>query len=361
MGLNIAFFGSSLLSARWNRAATYYRGIIRALHAHGHQTVFYEPDVYGRQQHRDIEQPSWAKVVVYTGEIGAVASLRAAASADLLVKASGVGVGDALLERAVVDLRRRGQMVAFWDVDAPATLDRVGKDPRDSFRALIPRYDMIFTYGGGENVVRRYRALGARACVPIYNALDAATHHPVPAESRLECDLGFLANRLPDREQRADEFFFRVAEQLPDRKFVLGGSGWDDKPRSANVNYLGHVYTRDHNAFNASAFAVLNVNRDSMASVGYSPATRIFEAAGAGACIITDAWEGIEAFFEPGRELLLAREGDEVVSQLERLTPQRRVQVGQAAMRRALAEHTYEQRALDVERALGLSSLQRAS
>ncbi len=197
--------------------------------------------------------------------------------------------------------------------------------------------------------------------MPIYNAVDPTTHHPVATDARMACDLGFLANRLPDREERADEFFFRVAESLPHRQFALGGSGWDDKPRSANVNYLGHVYTRDHNPFNASAFAVLNVNCASMASVGYSPATRIFEAAGAGACIISDAWEGIETFFEPGRELLLAHEGDEVVSQLEQLTPQRRERIGQAALRRALAEHTYEQRALEVERALGFSSLTRAS
>jgi spore maturation protein CgeB len=361
MGLDIAFFGSSLLSARWNGAATYYRGIIRALHSQGHHTVFYEPDAYGRQEHRDIDEPSWAEVVVYTGEIGAVASLKAAGQADLLIKASGIGIADTLLERAVLDLRRPGQMVAFWDVDAPATLDRIDRNPDDGFRPLIPRYDLIFTYGGGEAVVKRYLALGARSCVPIYNALDASTHHPVPADPRLACDLGFLANRMPDREQRADEFFFRVAKQLPRRRFLLGGSGWDDKPRPANMGYLGHVFTRDHNTFNASALAVLNVNRDSMAAVGYSPATRIFEAAGTGACIITDVWEGIEAFFEPGREILLARDGDEVANQLERLTPERRMQIGQAALRRALSEHTYEQRAREVERALGVSSLKRAS
>jgi spore maturation protein CgeB len=127
------------------------------------------------------------------------------------------------------------------------------------------------------------------------------------------------------------------------------------------MEYLGHVYTRDHNLFNSSAFAVLNVNRDSMASVGYSPATRIFEAAGAGACIITDAWEGIEYFFEPDRELLVAHDGDGVVDQLERLTPERRAQIGRAALRRALAGHTYEQRAVEVERALGYSAMGWAS
>ena len=140
-------------------------------------------------------------------------------------------------------------------------------------------------------------------------ALDPVTHYPVPPEPRFACDLGLIANRLPDRERRIDDFFIDVAAALPDRRFLLGGAGWDDKPLPANIAYLGHVYTRDHNAFNASALAVLNVSRDSMAAYGFSPATRVFEAAGAAACIITDAWEGIAQFFEPGREILVAEDG----------------------------------------------------
>ena len=143
-----------------------------------------------------------------------------------------------------------------------------------------------------------------KSCVPIYNRLDPATHHPVSPEPRFACDLGLIANRLPDRERRIEEFFFATAADLPNSSFILGGNGWSDKPMPSNVSYIGHVYTREHNAFNCSARAVLNVSRDSMASYGYSPATRVFEAAGAGACIITDAWEGITEFFEPGREIL---------------------------------------------------------
>src|SRR3954451_4261821 len=122
--LEVAFFGSSLLSAYWNGAATYYRGIIRALHALGYETTFYEPDAYDRPQHRDIPEPDWARVVVYStdGQDGVNRALEAAGDADLVVKASGVGVFDELLERAVLDNRRPGQLVAFWDVDAPATL-----------------------------------------------------------------------------------------------------------------------------------------------------------------------------------------------------------------------------------------------
>src|SRR3982751_6337860 len=169
--MNIAFFGSSLVSAYWNGAATYYRGIIRALHERGHRVTFYEPDAYGRQEHRDIEDPEWARVVVYagTGDEHALAMVERARGADLVVKASGVGVFDALLEAAVLDLQRPGTLVAFWDVDAPATLDRMRADLQDPFRALVPRYDLVLTYGGGDPVVNAYAEFGAALCVPIYN------------------------------------------------------------------------------------------------------------------------------------------------------------------------------------------------
>lgn len=349
--MNIAFFGSSLVSAYWNGAATYYRGIIRALHARGHRVTFYEPDAYDRQQHRDIPDPEWARVVVYSGtdEAAARVVLADARGADLVVKASGVGVFDELLEAGVLELQGPGTRVAFWDVDAPATLDRVYQNPDDPFRPLIPQYDLVLTYGGGEPVTRAYRHLDARECVPIYNAVDPDTHHPVPPEERFEGTLGFLGNRLPDREARVEEFFLRAAAEVPEARFLLGGSGWGDKPIPGNVTYLGHVFTRDHNAFNCTPLAVLNISRESMARYGFSPATRVFEAAGAGACLITDWWEGVEQFLEPDREILVARNGNEVAELVRSLTPDRARAIGEAGLRRVLAEHTYAHRAAQLE------------
>lgn len=353
-GLNIAFFGSSLVSAYWNGAATYYRGIIRALHGRGHRVTFYEPDAYSRQEHRDIPDPNWARVVIYPGDDESearrvVAEVR---GADVVVKASGVGVYDELLEAAVLELQRCGTLVAFWDVDAPATLDRVNNDPSDAFRPLIPRYDMVLTYGGGEPVAGTYRALGARACIPIYNAMDPITHHPVAPQPRFEGALGFLGNRLPDREARVEEFFLHAAAEVPGGRFLLGGSGWEGKPLPPNVEYVGHVYTCDHNAFNVTPRAVLNISRESMARYGFSPATRVFEAAGAGACLITDAWEGIEQFLEPEQEVLVAQDGNEVAEHVRALTPERARTIGTMALRRVLAEHTYAHRAVQLEAVL---------
>jgi spore maturation protein CgeB len=365
--LNIAFFGSSLVSAYWNGAATYYRGIVRALSERGHRITFYEPDAYGRQQNRDIPDPDWASVVVYKPETreAVLDVVRQARGADLVIKCSGVGVFDELLEEAVLEFQSPSTLVAFWDVDAPATLDRVTQNVADPFRRLIPRYDLVLTYGGGDPVVQAYENLGARRCEPIYNALDPHTHFAVATEPRFESDLGFLGNRLPDRERRVDEFFLKVAAILPRQTFLLGGSGWADKPKTPNVRYVGHVYTRDHNAFNCTPTAVLNINRESMARYGFSPPTRIFEAAGAGACLITDAWEGIELFLEPNREVLVAKDAEEVARHLSDLTRERAREIGQAALRRMHAEHTYRHRVGQLEavlegRSTGREQLQEA-
>ena len=351
--MKIAFFGSSLVSAYWNGAATYYRGMIRALAARGHEVVFYEPDAYERQSHRDIEDPAWCEVVVYpaTWE-DAQRCLDAAKGSDLVVKASGVGVFDAELERAVLALKSPATRVVFWDVDAPATLERMRADEFDPFRADAPQYDLVLTYGGGDPVVRAYESFGAKRCVPIYNALDPETHHPVPPDPAFACDLGFLGNRLPDREARVEEFFLRAAAESPEKSFLIGGSGWGDKAMPPNVRDLGHVPTASHNAFNCTPRAVLNVSRDSMASYGFSPATRVFEAAGAGACLITDHWEGIDHFFAPGEEILVANDGGEVAALLAALTEERARAIGAAALKRALADHTYAQRALKFEEVL---------
>jgi spore maturation protein CgeB len=346
--MKIAFYGSSLVSAYWNGAATYYRGVIRNLAELGHHVTFFEPDAYQRQQNRDLkEDPQWARVAVYQPN-DVERALGEARHYDVVVKASGVGVHDDLLERAVLEQRLPHQTIIFWDVDAPATLERIQRDELDPFRALVPQYDFVFTYGGGDPVVEKYRAFGARECIPIYNALDPLTHHPAPPNPDFDADLSFLANRLPDREARVEEFFLRAAALLPEKRFLLGGSGWADKPLPESVRYLGHVFTGDHNAFNCTPRAILNVSRDSMASNGWSPATRVFEAAGAAACLITDAWEGIETFLEPEKEVLVARDGAEVAALVESLDEARAKQIGQAAMKRVLAEHTYAHRARQV-------------
>ncbi|ALG89212.1 MULTISPECIES: CgeB family protein [Actibacterium] len=345
----IAFYGSSLLSSYWNGAATYYRGIIRALAAHGCETTFYEPDVWDRQKHRDMDPPDWSRVVIWEGTPqGLRRAAEGAARTDVVVVASGIGYEDDALRRAVLDRAAPDALRVWWDVDAPATLAAMRADPSHPLRRDLPDFETVLTYGGGQPVIDAYRALGARDCVPIYNALDPATHFPVPPDPRFAAELGFLGNRLPDREARVAEFFLSPARARPDRHFILGGSGWNGSELPPNVHAIGHVGTDDHNAFNVTPRAVLNIARDSMAETGFSPATRIFEAAGAGACLITDAWEGIELFLAPGREVLVARDGADVTDILRDLTAEDAQRIGEAARQRVLSAHAYGNRAEEV-------------
>ena len=335
--MKIAFYGSSLLSSWWNGAATYYRGLLRDLASRGYDITFYEPDAYERQQHRDMDPPEWARSVVYPATAEGLRSvLLEARAADIVVKASGVGVFDEELLAGVIEHARPGALKVFWDVDAAATLEEMRADEDHPVRRALGSLDFVLTYGGGPPVVEAYEGFGAARCVPIYNALDPTTHHPVDPDARFSADLSFLGNRLPDREARVEQFFLEPAAALPDRQFLIGGNGWDSKAMPANVRHLGHVFTHEHNAFNCTPLAVLNVARDSMANIGFSPATRVFEAAGAAACLITDAWEGIELFLQPGEEVLVARDGKDVAEHVRALTPERARSIGQAALRGCL-------------------------
>lgn len=287
--LKIAFFGSSLVSEVWSDAAMYYRGIIKSLAALGHEVTFFEPAANDRQADRDMPDPFWAKVVVYSIADRTIALRHvewAAKTHDVLINTSGVGVFDDLLEAAILELARSSTRKVFWDVDTSATLARIRERPNDPFRELIPRYDFIFTRGGGAALVAAYRALGARACVPIHNGVDPETHYRVPPRQEFAADLAFLANRIPSREARADDY--------------------------------------------------------------------LFEAAGASACIVTDPWEGIEAFFEPRREILVAARGGELGPLLLATSPSQLRAIGGAAQRRALAHHTYALRAREIEAMFGV-------
>ena len=350
--MKIYVIGSSLTSCYWNGAATYYRGIYKNLHRLGHDITFAEPDIYRRQQNRDCDDIDYARVRVYQTPRDLKSVLAEASTADLIIKHSGVGADDELLEAEVLNCGSARTRTAFWDVDAPATLARVEEIPADPLRALIPQYDFVFTYGGGTPVVNHYLKLGAKNCVPVYNALDPDTHFPVEPDERYRCDLVFVGNRLPDREARVEQFFLRVGELAPELQFMLGGEGWGSKRLPDNVRYIGHVGTSNHNVINCSARMVLNINRESMAKVGFSPPTRVFEAAGAGACLITDAWLGVEQFFDPGREILTAVNAEEIVTHLRQTSAEQAKHIGTSMRARALRDHTYAARAAEVDHIL---------
>ena len=346
--MKIFAFGSSIVSSYWNGAATYYRGCYKYLARLGYDITFAEPDAYGRQQHRDAGDFSYVKSVVYQPGVDLDRMLEIAGRADIVIKHSGIGVDDAELELRVLECSRTA-MCFFWDVDAPATLQRVRSNTADALRAATPGYDAVLTYGGGPKARDGFLEFGARAYYSIYNALDPDTHHPVAPDPELACDVAFLGNRLPDREARVEELFLRAAELAPDQRFLLGGEGWGDKALPKNVRYIGHVPTAMHNRVNCSAGMVMNINRVSMADFGFSPPTRVFEVAGAGTCMLCDDWPGIADCFEPGSEILVVRSAEDVASALHTHDAAERRRIGDAFHARALRDHTYVQRALQVD------------
>jgi spore maturation protein CgeB len=348
--LKIFAFGSSIVSSYWNGAATYYRGCYKYLARLGHEITFAEPDAYGRQQHRDTDDFSYVESVVYSPGSSIDEMLARAAGADVIVKHSGIGVDDETLERRVLELGQ-DSVITFWDVDAPATLARMHNDPNDAFRISMPQYDAVLTYGGGPWCREQYLAFGARAYFSMYNGLDPETHYPVPPDPSLTCDVAFLGNRLPDREARVEELFLHAAELAPESRFLLGGEGWADKLMPANVRYIGHVPTADHNRVNCSAGMVMNINRASMAQSGFSPPTRVFEVAGAGTCLLCDDWPGIDDCFEPDKEILVVRTAQDVVDALVTYDTAARRRIGEAFHARALRDHTYAQRAAQADQA----------
>ncbi|HEY0785510.1 MAG TPA: glycosyltransferase [Acidobacteriaceae bacterium] len=348
--MKIFAFGSSIVSSYWNGAATYYRGMYKYLARQGHSITFAEPEAYGRQQHRDGDDFSYVRSLVYKPGTGLNEMLAMAREADVVVKHSGIGVDDEELELRVLETQTHA-VVCFWDVDSPATIARMQGNAADAFRRAMPRYDAVLTYGGGPEVRRDYVGFGARQYYSIYNGLDPETHHPVPADASLACDVAFLGNRLPDREARVDELFLRAATLAPGKSFLLGGEGWEGKPLPGNVRWIGHVPTAEHNRVNCSAALVMNINRASMASSGFSPPTRIFEVAGSGTPLLCDEWPGIDDVFEPGREILVVRSAEDVVRALDRYTRTELRQIGERFLARALRDHTYAQRAAQASRA----------
>jgi spore maturation protein CgeB len=168
-----------------------------------------------------------------------------------------------------------------------------------------------------------------------------------------------VGNRLPDREKRVEEFFFKAAELAPEMTFILGGEGWASKSIPENVRRIGHVGTADHNRVNRSARMVLNINRESMADVGFSPPTRVFEAAGSGACLITDDWMGVDSFFVPNDEILVAKSAEEIIDHLKNVSAERAREIGEAMRQRALRDHTYQLRARQLEEILLAARVER--
>jgi spore maturation protein CgeB len=347
---SIVFLGLSITSSWGNGHATTYRALSKGLARRGHRVLFLERDVPWYAAHRDLPDPPFAAVRHYANLRELQTRFAAAIeAADLVVLGSYVPQG---IEVARWLLQVATGITAFYDIDTPVTLAKLRRaDHEYCAPDLIPRFDLYLSFTGGPVLDRLASEFGARRPRPLYCSVDPDVHRP--QATALCWDLGYMGTYSPDRQPALETFLLTPARALPERTFVVAGPQYpSDLSWPANVRRVEHMPPARHASFYCAQRITLNLTRAAMASAGWSPSVRLFEAAASGTPIVSDAWTGLEAFFEPGEEILIARSSEEVIGYLSDLDEARRQAIAAAARRRVLRDHTLDRRALDLERCL---------
>ena len=353
--MKLVVFGLSISSSWGNGHATLWRALCAALAKRGHTVVFFERDAPYYAANRDYFEIPHGKLVLYEewDHIRTCAA-RHLSDCDVAMVTSycpdGVPAGDLVLNSAAF-------VRCFYDLDTPVTLDRLERGIAVNY--IGPRglrdFDLVLSYAGGAALDKLKTRLGARAVAPLYGSADPAIHHPAPAEDRFRADLSYLGTYAADRNRTLEELLVEPARRLPEKRFIIAGSMYDATfPWQPNIYLLTHLPSADHPAFYCSAKLSLNVTRHAMAQNGYCPSGRLFEAAACGAALLSDNWAGLDTFFAPGSEILLARNTDEPMAALAR-SREELARIGQAARERTLAEHTADVRARQMESILEVS------
>lgn len=350
----IAVFGPDFNTAYRNNSVSYLRAIIKYMSRTGYRINYYQPDFYLEYpQAENLTKNPQIRIMHYTTErFSLERAIASAANADIIIKVSGLGKFDDWMEERLLQIKNHRQKIIFWDIDAPATLHRAINDLGSGFRLRIPKFDHIFIKDGGQNACRNYKMLGADNCMLIHAGFDPEIHFKVRASLDLEADLAFLGNSMPGIDEKMKEYFIKVAQRMPDKKFLLAGMGWNKFDMSSNIRYIGHLPLKYHNVLYSSAGAVLNISRDGDEDYYHSPASGVFEAAAAGACIISDDYDGIESFFEPMKELWIAENGRQLENLLNTLTKNRMTLTGAAARMKVLEKHSYARRVEQIDKLL---------
>ncbi len=353
--MKIVVFGLAISSSWGNGHATLWRGLFRALSAMGHKAVFFERDVPFYAAQRDLDRPDFCELVLYKHWIDALpAATRALASADVGIITSycpDAALANDLLVSSRVPIR------AFYDLDTPVTLERLAAGQHVDYIGArgLAEYDVVLSFTGGA-ALDELQKLGARRAVPLYGSVDPMVHRPVAPTNLYQGDLSYLGTFAADRQDTLARLFLEPSRRLPSHRFVLGGSLYPvDFPWQPGVRYVHHVPPHSHPQFYCSSPLTLNVTRGAMKKRGFCPQGRLFEAAACGVGVVTDAWEGLDTFFEPGREILVAETSDAVMAAM-RLPRTELARIGAAARARALNEHTAERRAQDLIAHLGVDA-----
>jgi spore maturation protein CgeB len=358
--MKIVIFGLTVSSSWGNGHATLWRGLIKALSRHGHDVTFFERDVPYYAKHRDLSELFGARLVLYRDWNEVLPQARHQ------LRDADVGMVTSYCPDAISAsnlLPEFGSTSVFYDLDTPVTLNRLRAG--ESVEYIGPRglrdFDLVLSYTGGIALELLKTELSARQVAPLYGSVDPEVHMPVAPTEMFECDLSYLGTYAADRQKTLEELLVEPARRVPRRKFLIGGAQYPAEfPWAKNIFFASHVAPPDHPAFYSSSRLTLNVTRAAMAQLGYCPSGRLFEAAASGTPIVSDGWEGLGEFFEPGSEILLARTPEDVVNFLS-LSPSELKRISQTARERTLAQHTADQRAIDFENILHESQSSRPS
>jgi spore maturation protein CgeB len=343
--MKLVIFGLTLSSSWGNGHATLWRGLCRALDRLGHRVVFFERDVPYYAATRDLQELPGTDLVLYPDWEGVLPrARRELEDADAAMVTSycvdGVPATDLVLSS-------RAGLSVFYDLDTPVTLERLRAGEQVPY--LSPRglsgFDLVLSYTGGAALTELRRRLGARRVAPLYGSVDPSVHCLAEPVEDYRADLSYIGTYAEDRQAALERLFLEPARRLPDKRFVIAGAQYPaDFPWAPNVWFVRHLPPADHPAFFASCPLTLNVTRAAMARMGYCPSGRLFEAAACGTAVLSDTWEGLGEFFEPGREIFTAGTTEETIGIL-RLPREEILRVARAARERVLAEHTADHRA----------------
>jgi spore maturation protein CgeB len=350
--VKLVIFGLSISSSWGNGHATLWRGLCKALTRAGHQVVFFERDVPYYRAHRDLAVLPDGELQLYTDwqDVHLLAE-RHLADADVAVTTS--YCPDALAATALM-LESGAPLRVFYDLDAPVTLERARR--AEGVAYIGPRgladYDLVLSYTGGRTLEELQTVFHAPRVAPLYGFVDPEAHYPVPAQPEWRCDLSYLGTYAEDRQEAVEKLFIEPARWLPDRRFLLGGAQYpQDFPWTDNVFFLHHVEPGRHPAFFCSSRLTLNVTRRAMREYGYCPSGRLFEAAACSTAVVSDSWDGLDHFFTPGDDVLVASSPEEAHAAVQ-LSDAELQRIGRRARERALAQHTAAHRAAEFERLL---------
>jgi spore maturation protein CgeB len=347
--MRLVIFGLTVSSSWGNGHATLWRGLIRELAHRGWRVQFFEKDV---PYYRDTRDQTWIAggALVFYEDWDAIrhAAEHAIAGAEVALVTSYCPDGP---EASRSVWRAARGLKVFYDLDSPVTLSQIGRGEPVNYLPWegLDNFDLVLSYTGGAALDELKTRLGAVRTAPLYGHVDPAVHRPGEAQPEFIGDLSYIGTYAEDRQPTLELLLVQPARLRSRSRFVIAGAQYPrDFPWAPNIHFVRHLPAADHPNFYASSRLTLNVTRRDMATFGWCPSGRLFEAAACGATIISDTWPGLEDFFTPGGELIAASATEDVLAALELSDAERRRIAGNAR-ERALTEHTSARRAAQFE------------